>query len=208
MISAKAISINLLLSVHASETLSKLDKQMSGQHIQVSQKLQEQTALMRDIFKGVQDTKNEVVMSHEATRRDALLSSTRQEQKLESVDNKLSGVLQNLSELTLNLHSTQTSLASLRTLGLQVLAFLRAFPSELQSLLKMIIRTNMQMYVLLLGISERIGASPTLLLQSNIKFEDALGVRRELPFEWFRSWEVRETIKAVGETFVLTSTGI
>ena len=87
-------------------------------------------------------------------------------------------------------NNLQTSVTSLRGLGSQILAFIGTFSAEIQILLRKIIHTDQQMYNLLLQVQQRISASPTTMLQSKIKFEDALGRARELPYEYFRHWEV------------------
>ena len=72
----------------------------------------------------------------------------------------------------------------------QVLAFLATFPSELRGLLRNILQSNWQIYQALLEIQKCTAQSPTGLLDSDIKFEDALGEFRQLPYEHFRYWEV------------------
>lgn len=87
--------------------------------------------------------------------------------------------------------SIQSSVMSLRDLSEQVTRFLSTFPTDIRGLLQKILRTNLQIYWLLLRSQTNVSASPSLLSQSNIQFEDALGRVKELPFEWFRHWEVR-----------------
>lgn len=84
----------------------------------------------------------------------------------------------------------QSSVMSLRGLGEQVTRFISTFPTEIRDLLQKILRTNLQIYWLLLRSQNTVSASPSLLCQSNIQFEDALGRVKALPFEWFRHWEV------------------
>jgi len=42
----------------------------------------------------------------------------------------------------------------------------------------------------MLQMQQNISPRPTNLLESNIRFEDALGEIKELPYEYFRHWEV------------------
>lgn len=51
---------------------------------------------------------------------------------------------------------------------------------------------NLELYRLLLQIQRDIPQTPTQLLPDNIKFEDALGRVKLLPYAWFRHWEVFE----------------
>jgi len=198
MISAKVISINLLLAMHASETLSRMESYSSSHHQQLFEKLEEHTVCMQKILRGVDDAKNEMLLSHEAIRREASGSSDRLQQGLDNVNVGMENMTQRLSGLSIGFASAHTSLVTLRILNSQIVGFLRSFPTELRTLLDTVIRTNMRMYVMLLSIHERISTSPTLLLQSNIRFENALGVTQELPYEWFRSWEVKSTSPHVG----------
>lgn len=76
----------------------------------------------------------------------------------------------------------------------QAVEFVTSFPSELRELLQKILALNFKIYNLLLHPQSPI-KSPSLLLESNIRFEDALGRFRELPYEWFRYWEVSYPLK-------------
>lgn len=96
-------------------------------------------------------------------------------------------------EIGARVKDTQTSVMSLRSIGEQVLRCLGTFPKEMRELLQNIMCANWQMYQVLLKIQHNTARSPTGLLESNIRFEDALGDYRELPYEFFRHWEVRIT---------------
>ena len=95
-----------------------------------------------------------------------------------------------LDALSTKAGATQASIMSLRSLGEHLMENIRQFPKEIRDLLRSILRSNWQMYQVLLQIQQRTSNSPTGLLDSNIKFEDALGEYRELPYEYFRHWEV------------------
>ncbi|KEF62857.1 uncharacterized protein A1O9_00830 [Exophiala aquamarina CBS 119918] len=47
----------------------------------------------------------------------------------------------------------------------------------------------MQIYTILVTSQSSINATPSLLLDSNIQFEDALGRKSPLPYQWFHHWE-------------------
>jgi hypothetical protein len=95
-----------------------------------------------------------------------------------------------LEAISSSLKSMQTSLLNLRSLGERMLQSITTLPSDIRDLLRKILRSNMQIYYLLLQNQNTLSPTPTMLLQSNIRFEDALGVVRELPYQWFRHWEV------------------
>ena len=87
-------------------------------------------------------------------------------------------------------NATYTSVMSLRKLGEQILVKVATFPLEIQASLQRMLRINWQMYQTLLTLQESLSRTPTALLECNIKFEDALGEYKELPYEFFRHWEV------------------
>jgi hypothetical protein len=176
LVSAKVLSISLLLATHTSETLSRMEHQAGLHQERLFEKLEEHWISMD--------------MSHETARREAESSSSRIESKIDNICGDTTGIIQHLAALSISLASAQSSLINLRNLGSQFMVFLQSFPAELRMMLQNIICTNMRMYFMLLNIHNRVSACPTLLLQSNIHFEDALGVVRELPYEWFHHWEV------------------
>lgn len=125
-----------------------------------------------------------MILSYKAVRREAS-SSTHLENRLDNISLDTASITQHLLGLSISLTLVQTSLVTLRSLSLQIMSFLRTFLEELQTLLQNITCTNMRMYFMLLSIYKRVSSSPTMLLQSNIRLEDALGVVWELPYEWF-----------------------
>ena len=95
-----------------------------------------------------------------------------------------------LDAISSNTNATQASVLSLRSLGDQILLHIRGFPCDIRNLLRKILRSNWQIYQVILLLEAKMTPNPTMLLQSNIRFEDALGVCTELPYEFFRHWEV------------------
>ena len=90
------------------------------------------------------------------------------------------------------LNSISHSVLKLRSIGDHIMAFLANFPYEMRDLLKSILQSNWQMYQVLLQVQRSTARSPTGLLESNIKFEDALGEIMQLPYAYFRYWEVSQ----------------
>lgn len=95
-----------------------------------------------------------------------------------------------LDALSAKADTTQASIMSLRSLGEQVMDYIGQFPKEIRDFLRTILQSNWQIYRVLLQVQQHISQNPTGLLDSNIKFEDALGEYKELPYEYFRHWEV------------------
>lgn len=95
-----------------------------------------------------------------------------------------------LESVSTKLDNAHDSVMSLRSTGERILSCLASFPREFRDLLQQILQRKWQMYQILLSIQRSMARSPTGLLGSNIKFEDALGEYTELPYELFRHWEV------------------
>ena len=79
---------------------------------------------------------------------------------------------------------------SLRSLAEQIMNYISTFPSEMRDLLQKFLLSNWQMYQMLPSIQQSTARSPTGLLESSIKFENAMVELRELLYEYFRHWEV------------------
>lgn len=77
-----------------------------------------------------------------------------------------------------------------RQFGQQIMHYLNAFSGKIQGLLRAILQSNLQTYQLMLQMQQNISPRPTNLLESNIRFEDVLGEFKELPYVYFRHWEV------------------
>ena len=190
MISGKVISINLLLATHASESLSRSEDRLATDHEVVLDRLAEAKAEMSAIRRDMERNQTAISESHGRFCQQSSEIKTDVVRRLDEVRDDRAKVRRGISDVAVAVGSVSKSLAQICTMGTQVLAILRTFPSELRILLDKVLRTNMQMYAILLKIQRKVAASPTLALHSNIRFEDALGEIRSLPFEWFRHWEV------------------
>lgn len=190
LISAKTISINLLLATHTSQAVSTLESRGSRQHSELLRNIEAHRSNLHGLARTVVEVKDDVVQSRQAASKEISDLGTDIQCRLDDISENTVELTQNLSALSFEVSSTQRSILSLRGLGAQILAFLRTFPADVRELLQRVIHTNMQMYYVLLRIQDKVSAPPSLLSQSNIRFEDALGVVRELPHEWFKHWEV------------------
>lgn len=190
LVSAKTISIKLLLALHTSETISELESRGENHHNELLRNIEEHHSRLHGISREVGAVKDEVVQSHHSIAADFKNLGTDVHSRLDGISRTTAELAQGMSSVSLGMSSTQESILSLQDTGSRILAFLRNFPVDIRKLLQTVIRTNMQMYYILLKIDGKVSASPSLLNQTNIRFEDALGVVRELPHEWFKHWEV------------------
>lgn len=195
-----------------SETLSRLESRGGTQHNNLMSKILEHRAQLDDVSRNVEEVKKEAKSCHQEFKSDfsSLANDVRSKfDKVMASSSSVSGDLNivsatvratqsSLEDVSTTLSSAQTTLMSLRDIGFQIKQFLCTFPAELRGLLQNILRTNMQMYFMLLNIHSSVGASPSNQGSSKFKLEDALGVVRELPYEWFRHWEVCLVRRALG----------
>jgi len=96
---------------------------------------------------------------------------------------------------------TQSSLMSLRNLGEKIMSFMMTFPQEIRDLLQTIVQSDWRTYQAVLQIQDRLARAPSSLHDSKIRFANALGEYRELPYERFCNWEVRTPLRV---TFDIT----
>lgn len=169
----------LLLSTCHSEIMSRIESQSRDQHDKLFTCLSQNKEVLSRARDELSEARNEATESHSKLAAD--VQTVREELKTSN---------QRLDNISSAATSLQASTMTLGNIGRQILLFISTFPAEIRDLLKTIVRSNVQIYTLLLSTQDNMSSNPTLLLQSNIHFEDALGRSRELPFEWFRHWEV------------------
>ena len=158
--------VHLLLVAKSSslpyrQTISSIDKRTKQQHGNLMSKIAEQRATLHHIHHSV-----------------------------ECIENRMEGVESNSRAISSKVDETQLSVMSLRSLGEQIMAFVRTFPHDVRHLLQSIMQVDWRTYQAVLQIQERLARSPTSLHESNIQFTNVLGEYRELPYEYFCQWEV------------------
>jgi len=171
-----------------------MERRGERQHNELMTMIVEHRAGIGHIQRGIQELQHgalqaQVNSNDNASRQLDMTAELRDEVKALSANTACNNT--RLGSISSATSSIQSSVMSLRDLGEQLARFLSTFPAEIRGLLQKILRTNLQIYWLLLRSQTNDSASPSLLSQSNIQFEDALGRVKGLPFEWFRHWEVR-----------------
>ena len=153
--------------------------------------------LIVSVSRAVSNTKNAVRLGFQdsierATEHHAALQSIQERMRsMEDATRQARNEAQSHHrETSKKIEGIDYSLVRIRNLGDQVMSYLNAFPRRIQGLLCAILQSNLQSYRLLLQMQKDIAKRPTNLLESNIRFEDALGEIRYLPYEYFRHWEV------------------
>ena len=161
--------------------MSRLENREKEDHTILMRKAEDQGSAIREV-----ESRTREILSHQTRAKDSMQTG------LDRLEKGIRHTDQHIESISRESLSIQTSLISLRSIGEQLLRFIRTFPAEIRQMLQKVISSNMQTYALLLQIQGVISRSPTWLLQDNIWFEDALGRVRELPYTWFRHWEVFE----------------
>ena len=112
-------------------------------------------------------------------------------ESVQRIESRMEGVESSCRAISSKVQETHISLTSLRSLGEQIMAFIRTFPQDMRELLQNIVQADGRTYQAVLQIQKRLAQSPTSLHNSNIHFTNVLGEYRELPYEYFCQWEVR-----------------
>jgi len=158
MIAAKNTSIALLLMMQSSQTLSRMSTAQNQGHNDLMARITEHRAVLHRVEKLVND-----------------------------VDKRTVGAEQKLDIIVGKTYQVQASVVHLRSVGHQILAFLAAFPLEMQGYLQAVLQSNWQIYQTVLRIEREIPKSPENV---NIHIEDALGDIISLPYQYLRHWKV------------------
>ena len=158
-------SLLVLITDVSSQMVSRIDSRLKTDNQDVVQKMTEHRQQLDRVEIGVLDM------------------DQRLKQEQTANENTLEGIKTTVDQ-------SRSAIFSLRTLSAQITTFIRSFPRELRDCMRRLLQDNYNTYQIMLQIQRSVAARPTTLLDSNIKFEDALGRTRELPYEYFRHWEV------------------
>ena len=97
----------------------------------------------------------------------------------------------NMKAIAGKIEAINTSMVSVRTLGYQLMQFLKTFPRDIRDVLQRIMQADWRTYQAVLRIQDHLARSPSFLNESNIQFTNGLGEHTSLPYEYFCQWEVR-----------------
>ena len=147
------------------QTLSKMNSRTAREHGDLMSKIAEHRATVLHVQNQLDSLKVNVIEEGTATRA-------------------------SLNAISSDTNATQTSVTNLRTLTEQIAGYIRTFPQNVRDALQAPMQSNWQMYQVLLQIQQAVSRAPTSLHTSNIRFTNALGEYRELPYEYFCHWEV------------------
>lgn len=183
VIAAKTASINMSLAMHSSEALSRLEARSSKHHDDVLVKFGSQQQDLEQLSDKMDRTRDKL-MNHVST------ATTSVQKELEDVARESSDTRLGVVSLTAAFASSQASFTDFKDVCLEMLVLLQRLPTDLLTMIQDIQQSIVHMHTLLQSMATSVPASPTLLLSSNIQFEDALGTPWSLQYEYFKHWEV------------------
>lgn len=192
VIYGNVIRINVLLTTHASETLSRTEDWLATHHRDFTARFQDTRNDMASIIAELVEMKAEAMACRDEARQDSQRFASRMRELSNEVEASTATMEQGLSNLSVGVHSITNSVSGIRNLSSQILSVLRVIPTELGNLIQNVIRSNARIESILLSMERNIAASPSLSLETNIRLEDALGrIHADIPYEWFQYWEVK-----------------
>ncbi|KAH7066890.1 hypothetical protein BKA63DRAFT_130333 [Paraphoma chrysanthemicola] len=180
-IGAKVLSINLLLAMHTSESLSRVEAQQQKSHATL-------LASVLDLRSQATSTNATLQSTQTAINNIAKTQKRNQEVTKQYMDG-VSRTLRNVSETTT---TTASAVMSFRDLGIQLLHRIRDLPQQVREALEQVVRTNLEMYAMLREIQTSLARSPRYDVADTFQFEDVYGKSRYLPYEFFRHLPVLE----------------
>jgi uncharacterized phage infection (PIP) family protein YhgE len=192
VIYGNVLRINVLLATHESETLSRTEDHLATHHEELVGRFQNLSDETAEVVTGIANLKEEAMAYHDAARQASSRSDVQMQELSHKVEVNSATLTQGLANLSSGLGSVTNSVAVIRDLSYQVLSLLRTIPAELGCLIQNVFHSTARIESILLSMNQKIAARPSLSLETNIHLEDALGrIHADIPFEWFRYWEVR-----------------
>ncbi|KAL8916910.1 MAG: hypothetical protein Q9208_008274 [Pyrenodesmia sp. 3 TL-2023] len=167
VVAAKQISISLLLATQCSQTLTSMSYRAEEEYKVAKARDEEHKAATGQVQSAIQGLEDTMEITATATQAS----------------------MQTLSD---KLNAANTSLHTLKTVGDQILSFVKTFPKEIRDCLQAITQADRRTYQAVLQIQDHISHTPSFLHESNIQFTNVLGEHRSLPYEYFCHWEVFE----------------
>jgi len=178
-VGAKVLSINLLLAMHTSESISRVEVQSRTSHA--------------TLLASILDLRSQAACANTTLRTTkGLVNGIAKEQKrhgryMKRTLDDAAGTLRNVSESTAAMNAT---VMGFRDLGTQLLQLVSALPRQVRETLEQVVKSNLEMYAMLRNIQTSLSRSPGYSSADTFRFEDVLGRSRTLPYEYFRHIDV------------------
>ncbi len=98
------------------------------------------------------------------------------------------------SKLSVGFRSVLSEVDTIRAIGRSLLSMLVPFSEKALEYLRTNVKANMEIYALLLRIQTSIPQGMFLSRQDSVHFEDVLGRKKFLPYDYFRHWDVFDSM--------------
>ena len=134
-------------------------------------------------------SQNMLKVGHRVTM--ARHSFRRTEKQLSSVEKRQENTQ---SQLSVGFRSVLREISILASMGRSFFSMLVPFSEKALEYLRKNMKVNMEMYALLLQIQTSIPQGMFFSQQDSIHFEDVLGRKKLLPYEYFRHWDVFDSM--------------
>lgn len=204
VIVAKIVAINLLLQINLVSTTSKIESRtkiieehsskcrdaVDGTANRVQELKASQVATHLEINRlvhicagtkvGVQDIRRAMKVQHLTTK--AYLDRIRQSQQ------------QSLIPISRASGAIVKHVSRIERILLELLRLFGGFTETVLKLLHRILKTDVEIYALLRQIQNSIMRTPGLMVEDCLKFTDALGRTQQLAYQWFRHWDVFQSM--------------
>ena len=95
---------------------------------------------------------------------------------VQRIESRIEGVEISSRTVSSKVDETHLSMMSLRSLGEQIMAYIRTFPHDIRDLLQSMMQADWRTYQAVLQIQEHLARSPTSLHDSNIQFLMSISV--------------------------------
>ncbi|KIW13997.1 hypothetical protein PV08_06778 [Exophiala spinifera] len=178
-VSAKVLSLTLLISVQNAETLGRVAVQTNDGLPKLFSKLESMS---------VEQTR----FSSSIARQKDMLQQVGdfQKQLQNDFDGNTQQIVSKLDEANESNASMTRVVTSLTQSLTRALATVASMPQEVRDMLRRIAVSNFAMYGMLRTIQDHLSRSPCLRVQDSIMFEDALGRSKLLPYEYFQHFDM------------------
>ena len=98
------------------------------------------------------------------------------------------------SQLSVGFRSVLSEVNTICTIGRSLLSMLVPFSEKALEYLRKNVRANMEIYALLLKMQTSMPQRMYLSRQESVHFEDVLGRKKLLPYDYFRHWDVFDSM--------------
>ncbi|KAF4634522.1 hypothetical protein G7Y89_g3576 [Cudoniella acicularis] len=211
LIVAKVVAINLLIQLHVVSAISSIDSRTKAIEQSATASQAHQRVYKETVDHAAEEMRNVVTaqasMKQEISRLVQICTGTnvgvvdfRSLIKVQHSDfrRRLHRIEQQQRHGFLVVSSTSRDVISrvsrIESILRQLLRVFGGFSVTALKLLRSILQTDLEIYALLRQIQNNLPPKPIRAINNSFRFTDALGRAQELEYQWFKHWEVFESM--------------